>query len=129
IGAVHFPNEHARKRLCDPEGMNIKTIQEVCGCDIIVEDTLDIVGVAGFDPVRRELTRRTLERLFKENRPLNPDMIKRIAENQKRELFNQIKRDGDNVAKELRLEGLHPEVRQMMGSLRYRYSFTQNQYF
>lgn len=127
IGAVHFPNEHARKRLT--EGNNIKTIQEVCGCDIIVEDTLDIVGVAGFDPVRRELTRRTLERLFKENRPFTPDLIKRTAENQKRELFNQIKRDGDNVAKELRLEGLHPEVRQMMGSLRYRYSFTQNQYF
>ncbi len=129
IGAVHFPNEHARKKLCDPQGLNIKTIQEVCGCDIIVEDTLDIVGVAGFDPVRRELTRRTLERLFKDNRPFTPDMIRKVAENQKRELFNQIKRDGDNVAKELRLEGLHPEIRQMMGSLRYRYSFTQNQYF
>lgn len=129
IGAVNIPDEATRKRLCDPQGINIKTIQEVCGCDIIVEDNLDIVGVAGFDPVRRELTRRTLERLFKEKKPYNVDFIKRTAENQKRELFKQIKSDGDNIAKELKLEGLHPEVRQMMGSLRYRYSFTQNQYF
>jgi ribonuclease Y len=129
IGAVDIPDENARKRLCDPKGENIKAVQEACGCDIVVEDNLNIVGVAGFDPVRRELTRRTLERLFKEKKPYNPDAIKRIAENQKRELFKQIKHDGDAVAKELRLEGLHPEVRQMMGSLRYRYSFTQNQYF
>ncbi len=129
IGSVNFPDNHVRKLFCDPQGLNIKAVQNFCGCDIVVEDGMEMVGVAGFDPVRRELTRRTLERIFKEKKSITPDFIQRIAENQKKELFKNIKHDGDALAKELRLEGLHPEVRQMMGSLRYRYSFTQNQYF
>ncbi|UOF01866.1 Rnase Y domain-containing protein [Bdellovibrio reynosensis] len=129
IGAVNFPDTHIRKLFCDPNGNNIKAVQEACGCDIIVEEGMDMVGVAGFDPVRRELTRRTLERIFKEKKNINPDFIRKIAENQKKELFKNIKHDGDALAKELKLEGLNSEIRQMMGSLRYRYSFTQNQYF
>lgn len=129
IGAVNFPDPQSRKNFCDPKGMNAKTVTSLCGCDLIIEDGMDMIGVSGFDPVRRELTRRTLERILKEKKAITPEVITRIAENQKRELFRQIKNDGDNLAKELKLEGLHPEVRQMMGSLRYRYSFTQNQYF
>lgn len=129
IGAVNFPDNNVRKMFCDPAGNNIKAVQDVCGTDIIVEDGMDMVGVAGFDPVRRELTRRTLERIFKEKKNINPDFIRKIAENQKKEIFKNIKHDGDALAKELKLEGLNLEVRQMMGSLRYRYSFTQNQYF
>lgn len=129
IGSVNFPDSQVRKIFCDPAGNNIKAVQDSCGCDIIVEDGMDMVGVAGFDPVRRELTRRTLERLFKEKKNINPDFIRKIAENQKKELFKNIKHDGDALAKELKLEGLNAEIRQMMGSLRYRYSFTQNQYF
>lgn len=129
IGAVNFPDSNIRKLFCDSNGNNIKALQEACGCDIIVEEGMDMVGVAGFDPVRRELTRRTLERVFKEKKNINPDFIRKIADNQKKELFKNIKHDGDALAKELRLEGLNPEIRQMMGSLRYRYSFTQNQYF
>lgn len=129
IGAVYFPDENSRRILCDPEGKNIQTIQDLCGCDIIVEDGMELVGVAGYDPVRRELTRRVLERILKEKRPVNPEFVRKAHDNIKRELIAQIKKDGDNLAKELRLEHLHPEIRQMMGSLRYRYSFTQNQYF
>lgn len=129
IGAVNFPDANARKLLCDAAGENIKTLQEVGGCDIIVEPEMEMVGVAGFDPVRRELTRRILERVLKEKKNINPDFIRKIAENQKKELFRQIKADGDAIAKELRQQDLHPEIKQMMGSLRYRYSFTQNQYF
>ncbi|WP_413584324.1 Rnase Y domain-containing protein [Bdellovibrio sp. HCB274] len=129
IGAVNFPDAHARKLFVDPAGANIKAVQDSCGCDIIVEQDMEMVGVAGFDPVRRELTRRTLERIFKEKKSITPEFIKKIAENQKKELFKNIKHDGDALAKELKLEGLNAEIRQMMGSLRYRYSFTQNQYF
>lgn len=129
IGSVNFPDTNARKLFCDPDRNNIKAVQEVCGCDIVVSDESDSIGVAGFDPVRRELTRRTLERVLKEKRAITPEFIRKIGENQKKELFRQIRNDGDAVAKELRLDGLHPEVRQMMGSLRYRYSFTQNQHF
>ncbi len=129
IAPVYFENPDQRRILIDEKGENIKALSEVTGCDIIVEPEMEMIGVAGFDPVRRELTRRTLEKCLKERKPLNPETIRRYAENQKREILNQIKRDGDSLAKELKLEGLHPEVRQMMGSLRFRYSFTQNQYF
>lgn len=129
IGAVHFPDSHIRNLFCNPQVENFKAIQESCGCDIIVDDTMDWVGVAGYDPVRRELTRRTLEKVFKEKKNINPEFIRRTAENQKKELFRQIRQDGENLARELRLENLHSEIKQMMGSLRYRYSFTQNQYF
>lgn len=129
IASVYFENPEQRKILVDPARENIKVLNEITGCEIIVDDSMEMIGVAGFDPVRRELSRRTLERCLKEKKPLNPESIRRIAENQKREILNQIKRDGDNLAKELKLDGLHPEIRQMMGSLRFRYSFTQNQYF
>lgn len=129
ISAVYFETPEQRPILCDPEGKNIQTIQELTGCDIIVQDDMDIVGVAGFDPVRRELTRRILDRILKEKKPVRPEFIREKFEHIKRELFALIKRDGDSLAKELGLHGLHPEIRQMMGSLRYRYSFTQNQYF
>ncbi|MEZ0392179.1 MAG: Rnase Y domain-containing protein [Pseudobdellovibrionaceae bacterium] len=129
IAPVYFETPEQRRNLIDEKGENIKTLEAVTGCDIIVEEGMEMIGVAGFDPVRRELTRRTLERCLKEKKPLTPDSIRRISENQKREILGQIKRDGDNLAKELKLEGVHPEIRQMMGSLRFRYSFTQNQYF
>ncbi len=129
IAPVYFENPEQRKIFGDPKGDVIKTLEEITGCEIFIQDDMDMIGVAGFDPVRRELTRRTLERCLKEKKPLTVDTIKRLAENQKKEILNQIKRDGDNLAKELKLEQLHPEIRQMMGSLRFRYSFTQNQYF
>lgn len=129
IAPVYFENAQQRKNLADPAGANVKALQELLGVDITIQDGMDMIGVAGFDPVRRELARRTLERLLKEKKAVTPDTIKRVIENLKRDLLGQIKRDGDNIAKELKMEGLHPEIRQVMGSLRYRYSFTQNQYF
>lgn len=129
IPPVYFQNADQRRILCDPAGENLKTIAECTGCDVVVADDMDLIGIAGFDPVRRELTRRVLERCLKERKPIKPEFIRRTTENIKRELISLIKKDGDLLARELRLEGLHPEIRQMMGSLRYRYSFTQNQYF
>ncbi len=129
ISSVYFENPEQRKIIFDDAGENQKALQEITGCDLIIQDDMDLIGVAGFDPVRRELARRILERCLKEKRPLDAATIRRHGENIKRELLGQIKRDGDNLAKELKLEGLHPEIRQMMGSLRYRYSFTQNQHF
>ena len=129
IAPVYFEVPEQRRLFGEPKGEVIKTLEEITGCEIFIQDDMDMIGVAGFDPVRRELTRRTLERCLKEKKPLTVDGVRRLAENQKKEILNQIKRDGDNLAKELKLDHMHPEIRQMMGSLRFRYSFTQNQYF
>lgn len=118
-----------RQKLCDPQGENLKAISEVTGCDLLVEDGMDYIAIGGFDPVRREFARRVLERALREKQDLNPNKIKQFAENIKKELFAHIKRDGDLLTKELGLQNMHIEIRKMMGSLRYRYSFTQNQYF
>jgi ribonucrease Y len=127
IGSVHLPDENTRKIFADPK-IN-QTIQKACGCDIIVEEGQEQIGVAGFDPVRRELTRRVLEKLIKNRRDLNPAGIERVAEQTRKDLFRQIQQDGEAIARELKVPDLHSEIKQMMGSLRYRYSFTQNQYF
>ncbi len=134
IAPVYYADEQAKKDFLSLGAEIYKTVQDNCGCDIIVEESMDMVGVAGFDPVRRELTRRVLERILKENRPgpknpVNKEWVNKVSHNIKTEILRMIKHDGDALAKELKLDGLHPEIRQMMGSLRYRYSFTQNQYF
>ncbi len=125
---VEIPNDNVKKTLMDPQHEVVQALQKACGCDIIVEAEMTSVGIAGFDPVRRELTRRTLEKLFKE-RSVDSNTVYRVAERMKKELFTQIKKDGEAIARELKQDDLHPEIKQMMGSLRYRYSFTQNQHF
>ena len=128
IALVSFSGEEDRD-LFSKNIENTKALLEVCGCEILIySDSLQI-GVAGYDPVRRELTRRALEKIVRDKRNFNPDSIKRIAEASKKELVKNIKHDGDLIAKELGQQDMHPEIKQMMGSLRYRYSFTQNQYF
>jgi ribonuclease Y len=134
IAPVYYADEAAKKGFLGLGESIFKAVQEFCGCDIIVDEHLEMVGVAGYDPVRRELTRRVLERILKENKPgpknpVTPDWVQKVATNIKTEILRMIRHDGDQIAKELRMEGLHPEIRQMMGSLKYRYSFTQNQYY
>lgn len=128
LGMVEFPDEATKQKFIAPEKNLLALIQECCGCDLYVEAESMQISIAGFDPVRRELTRRTLEKLMK-NKNWEHAAVRQTAENCKRELFKQIKKDGDTIAKELGMGDLHAEIKQMMGSLRYRYSFTQNQYY
>ncbi|MCB0371055.1 MAG: DUF3552 domain-containing protein, partial [Bdellovibrionales bacterium] len=77
IAPVFFPDKNSRRILVDQAEQNIKLIQELCGCDILIEDENEMIGVAGFDPVRRELTRRVLKRLVKEKRPITIENIRK----------------------------------------------------
>lgn len=138
IASSYFPDERVRGLFCQNLKDNVTAIEEVTGCDIFIDEKPDPermlnIQVIGYDPVRRELTRRLFEKMFKDiekhNKPTTPEHIRKTGENLKNELLKQIKKDGDIQAKELGIQNLHPEVRQVMGSLRYRYSYTQNQYF
>ncbi|MBC7465873.1 MAG: DUF3552 domain-containing protein [Bdellovibrio sp.] len=138
ISASYFPSEEVRAIFCQKLTDIVSTVQSISGCDIYVDenpepDRWHYIQIIGYDPVRRELTRRLFDKIFKdiEKTKRAPDIadLKRTCENIKTELLRQIKRDGDLIAKELGLQNLHPEVRQVMGSLRFRYSYTQNQYF
>jgi len=138
IAASYFPTEEARQSFCQNLKENVATIQSVSGCDIYIDENpdperWDNIQIVGYDPVRRELTRRIFDRIFrdieKHKRKIVPQELKKVCENIKTELLNQIKRDGDLICKELGLQNMNPEIRQVMGSLRFRYSYTQNQYF
>lgn len=138
IAASYFPSEEVRAIFCQKLAEIVETIQSISGCNIYIDENPEperwhYIQIIGYDPVRRELTRRLFEKVFKDiektKRAPNITDFKRTCENIKTELLRQIKRDGDLIAKELGLQNLHPEVRQVMGSLRFRYSYTQNQYF
>lgn len=138
IASTYFPDEMVRGHFCHALKENVAAVEEVTGCDIFIDENPDPermlnIQVIGYDPVRRELTRRLFEKLFKDiekqKKPLPAEHIRKTGENLKAELLRQIKKDGDLQAKELAMQNIHPEIRQVMGSLRYRYSYTQNQYF
>ncbi len=138
IQASHFPTPEVREAFMKQAKSFIEIIQKASGCDISVDETPDPdrwhhIQIIGYDPVRRELTRRIFDRLFrdmeKSRKVIQPQDVQKISDNLKNELLNQIKRDGDLICKEIGLQNVNPEIRQVMGSLRYRYSYTQNQYF
>jgi ribonucrease Y len=138
ISASYFPTEEIRKVFCENLKENLEAIQKISGCDIYIDEKpdperWDNIQIVGYDPVRRELTRRIFDRIFrdieKHRKKPNAADLQRVSENLKTELLNQIKRDGDIICKELGLQNVNPEIRQVMGSLRFRYSYTQNQYF
>ena len=127
IGIVEIPNANVEARMLGPNGETLKMVGSLCGVDVSLTENKTL-QIAGFDPVRRMLATRTLERLLHE-RVVNEQVIERIFEKCKRDLFQKIEDDGRKVAAEMGQQSLHPEIKRMLGSLRYRYSFAQNQHF
>jgi ribonuclease Y len=127
IGIVAFPSENVKQKLTANDSQILKRLGELCGVDLLVQEN-NTISVSGFDPVRRELTTRCLERLVSTRDP-SLNRVEQIVEDTKRDLFKRIENDGNAIARELNQENLDPEIKRMLGSLRYRYSFAQNQYF
>ena len=106
----------------------MRHLEKSVGVDISVNDDYLNASVLGYDPVRRELGRLTLEKMVRD-RNLTEKRIDELMQMSKKDLFKRVINDGNRIAKELRLEGLSEEIRHMMGALRYRYSFAQNQHY
>ncbi len=128
IGNVNFDSADHKARVFGAEGKWVSMIEKLCGVDIVYNETYQSATIMGFDPVRRELGRLVLEAAAKA-RDLNEKTIDDIHNRCKKDLFKKILTDGNRVANELRIQGLHEDVRSMLGALRYRYSFAQNQHF
>ncbi|MCB0365881.1 MAG: DUF3552 domain-containing protein [Bdellovibrionaceae bacterium] len=128
IGIVYFPNAEARKKVVGDDRQNLIAVERICGVDISINEELNSASCLGFDPVRRELARASLEKLIHE-RVVNEKRIEDIVTKTKKDLFKRIRQDGNKLANELGMKDLHPEIRNMMGALRYRYSFSQNQHY
>ena len=128
IKNVVFPRKSVIQHLLGSDFSKMKILEKECGVDMKVSDTEPSVSIFGIDPVRRELGRVSLQKISK-RRHLQARDIKHIVRSCKKELFKKIVADGQRICRDLKLKGLKKEVKDMMGALRYRYSFAQNQHF
>ena len=128
IQPIRFRNKNTLHMVRGREDSHINAIEKQCGVDIVVDEKNLNLSVQGLDSVRRELGRVVLEKL-KNKRRINSSIILNIIRQSKKELFKKINKDGSRICHDLRLFRIPEEVRDMLGALRYRYSFAQNQHF
>ena len=125
VSVMSLTSDEMKGKIIGREGRNIRTLEAHCGVDLIVDDTPEAVVISGFDPIRRELAKRTIEKLMEDGR-VHPARIEEVAEKQKTELMKSIKEEGERVIVELGITGLHHELIRLLGSLKYRNSHAQN---
>jgi ribonucrease Y len=123
---VPLPNEEMKGRIVGRNGRNIRAFEQAAGVDVIVDDTPEAVTISCFDPVRREIARRSLERLILDGR-IHPAHIEKVLADEEKEVDKLINEAGDQAAFEAGVVGLHPEVIKVMGRLKFRTSYGQNQ--
>lgn len=123
---VTLPSEEMKGRIVGRNGRNIKAFEQAAGVDVIVDDTPDSVTVSCFDSVRREIGRRSLAKLVLDGR-IHPAHIEKIIEDETKAVEKIINEAGEQAAYEANVTGLHTEVLRMMGRLKFRTSYGQNQ--
>ena len=126
VSVVPLPSDEMKGRIIGRNGRNIRAFEQAAGVDIIVDDTPEAVTVSSFDPVRREVARRALAKLITDGR-IHPARIEKLISDAQDEVERVIKESGEQAAYEANVHGLHPEILKMLGRLRYRTSYGQNQ--
>ncbi|MEX0940660.1 MAG: ribonuclease Y [Candidatus Babeliales bacterium] len=124
-GIIQLPNEEMKGRIIGKEGRNIKALEMATGMEFVIGDVPEIITISGFNPIRREIARRALEKLIADGR-INPSRIEETVAQCEKELEEMVEEFGKDVVLELNLQGLHPELITLLGKLYFRTSFSQN---
>jgi len=125
VTVLHLPSDELKGRIIGREGRNIRALEAATGVDVIVDDTPEAIVLSAFDPVRREVARLALERLFSDGR-IHPARIEEMVAKTRNELAQQIRLEGEAACQELGVGSVHAELARLLGTLRFRSSYGQN---
>ncbi len=125
VTTVALPSDDVKGRIIGKEGRNIQALERATGVDILVDETPGVVVLSGFDPIRRQIARVALERLIKDGR-IHPRRIEEVVKKAQTEIEQEIKKAGEEAGREAGVVGLPPEIVRLMGSMKFRTSYSQN---
>lgn len=126
VVSVHLPSEELKGKIIGKEGRNIQAFEKATGVDLVIDETPETVTVSSFDPIRRAVAVKSLQMLIKDGR-IQPARIEELVKKAQDQIEDEIKEAGEAAVEEVGLTGIHPELTRLLGSMKFRTSYGQNQ--